>query len=308
MSDLASEVYQSYCDACKVAEESSQIGRDVLYVRLNSCSGMRIGELPLRINGWLMILCHKGSISFDIDFKICEVNSHELCCVGLESLLRIRTDLSKDFDVSLLFLSPDYMRNLNLDMSMINLGAVARARHSGARAFQVSDTDFESLDNIIKIIHLNSNSDDTVKLDNHKHFMIRSLVLAMIYDIMSIEAKGTNTEDVEDSRKLPRRAAYVHRFMLLVQEYHNQERSVAFYADKLYISPKYLSLIVKEATGRSAVQWIDDMVILEAKNLLRFSGKNIQQVAYALNFANQSAFGKYFKHITGKSPSQYLKS
>ena len=46
-------------------------------------------------------------------------------------------------------------------------------------------------------------------------------------------------------------------------------------------------------------------MILEAKNLLRYSGRNVQQVAYELNFPNQSAFGKYFKHITGMSPTEF---
>ena len=85
-------------------------------------------------------------------------------------------------------------------------------------------------------------------------------------------------------------------------------RSVAFYAGKLFISPKYLSLIIKESTGKSATDVIDSYVVLEAKNLLRFSGKNIQQVAYELNFPNQSSFGKYFKHLTGMSPSEYQRS
>ena len=66
-----------------------------------------------------------------------------------------------------------------------------------------------------------------------------------------------------------------------------------------------MSLIIKEATGRTAAQWIDDYVIMAAKKLLRFSGKNIQQVAYELNFSNQSAFGKYFKRITGMSPTDF---
>ncbi len=83
---------------------------------------------------------------------------------------------------------------------------------------------------------------------------------------------------------------------------------MAFYADKLFISPKYLSLIIKEALGRSAAEVIDDYVILEAKNMLRFSGKNIQQVSYELNFPNQSSFGKYFKHLVGMSPSEYQRS
>ena len=83
---------------------------------------------------------------------------------------------------------------------------------------------------------------------------------------------------------------------------------MSFYADKLCISPKYLSLLVKETTGKSAARWIDEFVLMEAKNLLRFSGKNVQQVAYALNFTNQSSFGKYFKHMTGQSPTEYQKS
>ena len=98
---------------------------------------------------------------------------------------------------------------------------------------------------------------------------------------------------------------YVHDFIGLVREHHRRERTVAFYADKLFISPKYLSLIIKETLGRSAAEIIDDYVILEAKNLLRFSGKDIQQVSYELNFPNQSSFGKYFKHLTGLSPSEY---
>ncbi|MGN0210432.1 MAG: helix-turn-helix domain-containing protein, partial [Muribaculaceae bacterium] len=87
-----------------------------------------------------------------------------------------------------------------------------------------------------------------------------------------------------------------------------REHSVNFYAQQLYISPKYLTLMVRETTGKTAARWIDDFIIMEAKNMLRYSGKNIQQVAYALNFSNQSSFGKYFKHITGISPSEYQRS
>jgi AraC-like DNA-binding protein len=73
----------------------------------------------------------------------------------------------------------------------------------------------------------------------------------------------------------------------------------------MFISPKYLSLVIKEATGKSAGDWIDQYVIQEAKNQLRFSGKNVQQIAYDLNFSNQSSFGKYFKNLTGMSPTAF---
>lgn len=80
---------------------------------------------------------------------------------------------------------------------------------------------------------------------------------------------------------------------------------MGFYADQLHITPKYLSSVIKEVSGRSAVEWIDRYVILEAKALLRYSGLSIQEIAYELNFSTQSFFGKYFKHHTGMSPSEY---
>lgn len=97
----------------------------------------------------------------------------------------------------------------------------------------------------------------------------------------------------------------VRRFMELVQEHYREERLIGFYADKLCITPKYLSKLVKENTGRSAGDWIENHVILEARAMLQSSDMTIQQIAASLNFPNQSFFGKYFKRATGLSPKQY---
>ena len=94
----------------------------------------------------------------------------------------------------------------------------------------------------------------------------------------------------------------VERFMELVQENFRTERLIGFYADKLCITPKYLSKLVKEKTGRSAGEWIESYVILEARTMLQSTDMTIQQIASALNFPNQSFFGKYFKRATGLSP------
>ena len=97
----------------------------------------------------------------------------------------------------------------------------------------------------------------------------------------------------------------VERFIELVQDHYREERLIGFYANKLCITPKYLSKLVKEHTGRSAGEWIENHVILEARALLQSSDKTIQQIAVLLNFPNQSFFGKYFKRATGMSPKQY---
>ena len=87
--------------------------------------------------------------------------------------------------------------------------------------------------------------------------------------------------------------------------HYMQQRSVGFYAGQLNLTPKYLTTLIRKTSGRTAVEWIDDYVVLEAKNLLKYSTMSIQEIAYYLNFSNQSFFGKYFKSHTGMTPSAY---
>ena len=86
-----------------------------------------------------------------------------------------------------------------------------------------------------------------------------------------------------------------------------KERSVAFYADRMCVTPKHLSAVAKEITGLTASELIDHYVIMEAKIMLAETALTIQEVSNKLNFANQSFFGKYFKHLTGFSPSAFRK-
>lgn len=95
------------------------------------------------------------------------------------------------------------------------------------------------------------------------------------------------------------------RFFQEVQKHYTQERSIAFYANLLCVTPKYLSQVVRKVSGRLAGEWITDYVILEAKALLKSRKYTIQQISNMLNFANQSFFGKYFKDKVGCSPSAY---
>jgi len=81
--------------------------------------------------------------------------------------------------------------------------------------------------------------------------------------------------------------------------------SVTQAARQLCITPKYLTTLIKRISGKSVSEWIDSYVILEAKTLLKYSNMSVQEIAYYLNFPNQSFFGSYFKRNTGMSPSQY---
>ncbi|MGI4874143.1 MAG: AraC family transcriptional regulator [Janthinobacterium lividum] len=94
-------------------------------------------------------------------------------------------------------------------------------------------------------------------------------------------------------------------FKQLVNTHYATERSLAFYADKLCITPKHLAETVKEATGKRAVAWLAEAVLLEAHVLLQNPLLTIGQVADALHFADQSTFGRFFRSHTGLAPASY---
>ena len=107
------------------------------------------------------------------------------------------------------------------------------------------------------------------------------------------------------SQTVSRKDEIFHLFIREVEKNYKQERNVTFYADRLCISPKYLSSVIHDVSGKYATEWIDGYVILESKALLKSSGSTIKEICNKLNFANQSFFAKYFKQHTGLTPKEY---
>ncbi len=105
-----------------------------------------------------------------------------------------------------------------------------------------------------------------------------------------------------------RQGELFRRFGRLVDEYSAREREVSFYADKLCISTRYLSTIVRSVVRSSAKQFIDRSAVLEIKMLLQSTDLSVQEIAYRLKFPDQSYLGRYFKKNTGLSPIAYRNS
>ena len=93
-----------------------------------------------------------------------------------------------------------------------------------------------------------------------------------------------------------------------MNRYSKYERSVDFYAGKLCLTPHYLSTVIRETSGQTVMQWINQSVILEAKVLLKHSDLLVFQISDELNFPNPSFFSKFFKRITGMTPAEYQRT
>ena len=98
------------------------------------------------------------------------------------------------------------------------------------------------------------------------------------------------------------------RFMVLVAKNFKTQRDIGFYADKLCVTSKYLSTMLKQETGMTALDWIEKHVVLYAKSCLSSTSMTIQEISDDLDFPSQSVFGKYFKRVVGMSPKTYRQS
>ena len=139
------------------------------------------------------------------------------------------------------------------------------------------------------------------KQSPNKAEMLKHLVMVLVSMISEVCSNLPNNKSSIKNRT----HEIIDDFYLLITKYANQQRSVGFYAEKLHLTPQYLSTFLKQKTGKSVLQWIDQITILHAKTLLKSSNLSIKEISNELHFEETSVFCRYFKRIAGVSPKTY---
>ena len=135
----------------------------------------------------------------------------------------------------------------------------------------------------------------------------RGLTEGITFHIISSLVGEVRTADRQLQKK-PYNQDLYKRFLHLVEENFAKERNIQFYADKLCLSPKYLSQLIYKESGSYASEHINRFVIAEAKALLKSGQYTVAQVCDKLHFVSQSYFTRYFRKATGMNPSEMLQS
>ena len=255
-----------------------------------------IHKYPIRMDGLFIGIREKGRVRFSINLKEFEVSSNDLVICSPGDLMQVSPEnglhLSQNIIVSSQFLKEMYI-SLNSFMPFF----ASQKEHP---VFHLTDDEVEELKKYFMMIKETVEGDDYFRIN-----ITKRLLAAYLYKLGSILYRHRPELQAEASKPLKREEILFKEFIRLVSEHHRKERRVDFYAEKLFLSPKHFSTVIKKVSGKTAGQWIDEYVILEAKTLLKYSAMSIQEVAYYMTFPNPSFFGKYFKHHTGMSPSEY---
>ncbi len=160
-------------------------------------------------------------------------------------------------------------------------------------------------------ISLNEEESDTLRIITEKliskanedfHFK------SVLFNCLVVEALIT-IEEAMRRNPLPadQLKTITAKFFSLFYLNNSHERKVAFYADQLNITPNYLNIAVKKATGQNVKHFINEMILTDAKRLLKFTTMDAKQIAFELDFDSPAYFNYFFKKETGITPLDYRK-
>ena len=283
-------------------KESDQVGidNDFCIVNMKFRRRERTLNFPFRFDGILLVWCIKGrlSVSINLNDYILKENTLFLCVPGnIFKLNEIMSD-EEELHYVCIAMSREFAADQKVDVNKTFSNGLSLMDDPSVA---LSEEESAMIADYIDMMGKVARSELTYKKES-----IQSLWTSMIYIFAGVLDNRAKAKDPAESTNRSR--LLFEQFISLVAKYHGQYRNVGFYADKLCLTPKYLSKLIKNATGRSAPEWIDAYVILEAKNMLKYSNETIKEIVYKLNFPNQSVFYKFFKARTGMTPSEYRNS
>ncbi|MDE6065570.1 MAG: helix-turn-helix domain-containing protein [Duncaniella sp.] len=247
---------------------------------------------PTRLDYMLLVVCTGGCITSTIDIKTHTISANDILVLRPGHRIT-QCELSPDFTGFFITVAQDKIDEMFPSMRYMVPHSLQLISNP---IIHVTDNELESLKSIYDLFIAQLSCPDRP---------YNSMALAALCEVLFFSTLGIYTSRIKAPDHKSRREELLSKFIELLEENYMRERTVSYYADRLYVTPKHLSAVLKEVSEKTAGEWIDQRVIVEAKMLLRSTGLNIQEISAKLNFANQSFFGKYFKHLTGMSPRDY---
>ena len=241
----------------------------------------------------LHILCLRGAARFAVGETIFNV-------IGGDTIIKSPISIihcSKDFSIKALLISWKFLYANTPQSNYTTIGNIATTQNP-VMPMQRADLD-RCLLNFDEIRR---------RLDQpyHNFFadVMRRAVETMILDFYDIHARMTH----QNIKGVSQASRILQRFVTLLQEgLYKKERSVEYYASRLFITPKYLSEACVAVSGYTASSWIEYFTTQEIAHLLNDRSKPLVDIAYELNFSSPSYLSRYVKRIFGCSPSEYRK-
>lgn len=239
------------------------------------------------VEGMMMILCHSGSAELSIDGMPCTLQADSLLILSEKRFVQ-RGSMTDDLKISMLAFTSSFILEMPspIDTNIFIYPRLTPLLSCSGEKFR----DFESYFRFIE--------KESREIGRYRTSIIRALVFALL---LEVTAEYEDRYRLGSAERIRNESIPDHFFRLLAANFRTR-RTVSWYASQLNLTPKYLSQLIKECSGRTILDWIHESVMLEARMLLKTSEMTIQQISDQLNFSSPSAFVQFFRKHSGHTP------
>lgn len=250
-------------------------------------------RFPYKIDKVTQIVVTRGRFSCIVDFRTYSLDAPAVA-IFLPGQVVESFETDDDFTGFGIMMSSDFTDSMNLPISLQE-----RLFIKNTQFYSISSEVVDVLSSVYRqVSSLIKQHDNPYKEDIIRH-LFSAYYYGLGYYMHGLQSKPSSLTAQQEK---------CEKFMSLVSEHFKTEREIEFYANKLCVSKKYLSSLLKQETGMTALEWIERYVVLYAKSCLTSTTMTIQQISDELEFSSQSVFGKYFKRVEGVSPKAYRNS
>lgn len=255
----------------------------------NACAA----EDSHRTSAYAICLLSQGELQLESDLFIQKAQAPAIFAIA-PSAIRKFTDLGSSYDATIFFFRKEVFLEGQSDINYLD--RFAFFEKAGQQVVALDADQYQDFKIYFDLIQKKSND-----FGFHVSEIIRSLAYIVLNEIDNVYQRQNPASSLAIDKDNP----ILSQFKTLLAKHFIEERQVAFYADKMNLTPKYFSTIIKEVSGKTAGAWIQEMLLLESKVQLQNKNLSIAQIAYGLNFSDPSHFGKFFKKHVGVSPLEY---
>lgn len=241
-------------------------------------------------NGFL--LCKQGSIQLLLDDSTFNINAGDLYIYPPFSQTFIK-EVSDDFSGVAGIADFDFVLSTITQVSNTQQHIYIRTRP----CVTLTQHQLQNIEELVSIIkHRLAESYRPLRIQ-----ILSALVKTICFEILDAYFYGLSISPLQQNN----RDKIFQRFLQDCFMHFKKHRDVKFYAELQHLTPRYFSTVIRKVSGKTPIEWINLSLVTEAKKLLATPELNIKEIALQLNFEDQSLFGRYFKRITGLSPSSF---
>lgn len=250
---------------------------------------------PVKANNNIVYFCVNGSLTIKINLTEYKVETNDTLTI-LAGCVTELLHATNDARIAVISFSNKYFTPFDHMEEFMGIGNMV---YNSPLIHLSEDTMRECIEIYLKM---------KAKLQQEDNPFRRFAIKAYSYVLCSTALEQLVRKPAEKISNSDRPMDLYNRFMDLLQKDFRQHRTIRYYAEALNISPKYFARLIKKVSGKTAGEWIDEYILLEARALLKSRRYTIQQISDMLSFPNQSFFAKYFKAHIGCTPTKYQTS